>query len=69
MDTTKKLLQSENTEIVRTIQRYLTTEELEDLNMHLYEFADLCLSSRPNPSLNQALYSIKIKFKRLDQSQ
>lgn len=58
-------LKTENTTLLHTLQLHLNLEELEELNILLFEFTESCLANRPNPELNNAVYYVKMEFNRL----
>ncbi|MFD1259781.1 hypothetical protein [Entomomonas asaccharolytica] len=60
-------LKAENATLFHTLQLYLNLDELEDLNIAIYQLADDCLAKRANPTLNHAIYHVKIQFNRFTQ--
>ena len=58
-------LKAENATLFHTLQLYLNLNELEDLNMAIYQLAEDFLAKRANPALNHAIYHVKMQFNRL----
>lgn len=59
------ILKTENTTLLQAMHLFLSLDELEDLNLKLYEFTESCLANRANPELNNIVYRVKIKFRRI----